>query len=44
MNLLCFVESVLGVEIALETVPIERFKNLNSLADFILESETVTAH
>lgn len=38
MNLLCFIESELGVEIALETVPIERFKNLDSLADFVLES------
>lgn len=38
MNLLCFIESELGVEIALETVPIERFKDLDSLADFVIES------
>jgi len=38
MNLLCFIESELGVDIALETVPIERFKDLDSLADFVIES------
>jgi len=38
MNLLCFIESELGIEIALESVPIERFKDLDALADFVIES------
>ena len=38
VNLLSFIESELGVKISLEDMTIERFENIDTLADFVIES------